>query len=236
VVNLAGGKHVVVDAKVPLDAHLDALATDDPDEALAHLHRHVRQVRNHVDALAGKAYWRSMPGAPEFVVMFVPAESFLSAALETDPSLLTYAATKDVVIATPTTLIALLRTIAHGWTTEALAERTREIHELGRELHTRLGVMGAHLDKVGRSLKSAVEAYNSAIGSIESRVLVTARQFEDIGVTRSELAPVQPVTQVPRPMTAAELLDSVAVERPELPPAIPSHEEGRSGESRRSSA
>ena len=236
VVRLAGGRSVVVDAKVPLDAHLDALATDDPDEALAHLHRHVRQVRNHVDALAGKAYWRSMPGAPEFVVMFVPAESFLSAALETDPSLLTYAATKDVVIATPTTLIALLRTIAHGWTTEALAERTREIHELGRELHTRLGVMGAHLDKVGRSLKSAVEAYNSAIGSIESRVLVTARQFEDIGVTRSELAPVQPVTQVPRPMTAAELLDSVAVERPELPPAIPSHEEGRSGESRRSSA
>jgi DNA recombination protein RmuC len=236
VVRLAGGRSVVVDAKVPLDAHLDALATDDPDEARAHLHRHVRQVRSHVDALAGKAYWRSMPGAPEFVVMFVPAESFLSAALETDPSLLTYAATRDVVIATPTTLIALLRTIAHGWTTEALAERTREIHELGRELHTRLGVMGAHLDKVGRSLKGAVEAYNSAIGSIESRVLVTARQFQDIGVTRSELARVQPVTQVPRPMTAAELLDSVAVERPELPPAIPSPEEGRSGESRRSSA
>jgi DNA recombination protein RmuC len=177
-----------------------------------------------------------MPGAPEFVVMFVPAESFLAAALDTDPSLLTYAATRDVVIATPTTLIALLRTVAHGWTTEALAERTREIHELGRELHTRVGVMGGHLDKVGRSLKGAVEAFNSAVGSIESRVLVTTRQFEDIGVTREELAEIQPVTQVPRPLTAAELLDAVADERPELPPAGPIATGPRSGESRRSSA
>ena len=233
VVSLAGGRSVVVDAKVPLDAHLDALATDDPEEAAAHLRRHVRQVRSHVDALSGKAYWRSMPGAPEFVVMFVPAESFLAVALDTDPTLLSYAATRDVVIATPTTLIALLRTIAHGWTTEALAERTREIHELGRELHTRIGVMGGHLDKVGRSLKGAVEAFNSAVGSIESRVLVTARQFEDIGVTREELGPVEPVTQVPRPLTAAELLDAVADERPALPE---SPTDTGPGESRKSSA
>ena len=121
-------------------------------------------------------------------MLFVPAESFLAAALDADPSLLSYAAERNVVLATPTTLIALLRTVAHGWTTEILAERTREIHELGRELHTRLGVMGAHLDKVGRSLKGAVEAYNSAVGSIESRVLVTARQFEDIGVAREPAA------------------------------------------------
>jgi DNA recombination protein RmuC len=232
VVRLAGQRSVVVDAKVPLDAHLDALATDDPEEAAAHLRRHVRQVRSHVDTLSGKAYWRSLPAAPEFVVMFVPAESFLAAALDTDPSLLSYAASRDVVIATPTTLIALLRTVAHGWTTEALAERTREIHELGRELHSRLGVMGAHLDKVGRSLKGAVDAYNGAVGSIESRVLVTARQFEDIGVTREQLPVVAPVTHVPRPLTAAELLDAVAEQRPEL--ATP--EEGPSGESRRSSA
>jgi len=232
VVRLAGGRSVVVDAKVPLDAQLDAMTTDDPEEAAVHWRRHVRQVRTHVDALSGKAYWRSLPTAPEFVVMFVPAESFLAAALETDPSLLAYAATKDVVIATPTTLIALLRTIAHGWTTEALAERTREIHELGRELHTRIGVMGGHLDKVGRSLKASIEAFNSAVGSIESRVLVTARQFEDIGVAREPLAPVQPVDQLPRPLTAAELLDAVAEQRPDL------HElsEGGSGESRRSSA
>ena len=232
VVHLAGGRSVVVDAKVPLDAHLDALATDDPDEAAGHLRRHARQLRTHVDALAGKAYWRALPGAPEFVVLFVPAESFLAAALEADPGLLTHAAQRDVVLATPTTLIALLRTIAHGWTTEQLAERTREIHELGRELHGRLGVLGGHLDKVGRSLKAAVEAYNGAIGSIESRVLVTARQFEDIGVAREPLAPVRPVTEAPRPLTAPELLDAVAEQRPDLreldadPP----------GESRRSSA
>src|SRR4051794_13362357 len=232
VVRLAGGRSVVVDAKVPLDAQLDAMTTDDPEEAAAHWRRHVRQVRTHVDALSGKAYWRSLPPAPEFVGMFVPAESVLAAPLETDPSLLAYAATKDVVIATPTTLIALLRTIAHGWTTEALAERTREIHELGRELHTRIGVMGGHLDKVGRSLKASIEAFNSAVGSIESRVLVTARQFEDIGVAREPLAPVQPVDQLPRPLTAAELLDAVAEQRPDL------HElsDGGSGESRRSSA
>lgn len=244
VVHLAGGRDVVVDAKVPLDAHLDALACDDPEEQAGHLRRHVRQLRTHVDALSGKAYWRALPGAPEFVVLFVPAESFLAVALETDPTLLSYAATRDVVIATPTTLIALLRTVAHGWTTEALAERTREIHELGRELHTRIGVVGGHLDKVGRSLKAAVEAFNGAVGSVESRVLVTARQFEDIGVAREPLAPVAPVEQVPRPLTAAELLDAVADERAELTPDLdlarskdlPRGPEGSSGESRRSSA
>jgi DNA recombination protein RmuC len=122
--------------------------------------------------------------------------------------------------------------VAHGWTTEALAERTREIHELGRELHARLGVMGGHLDRVGRSLKSAVEAYNGAVGSIESRVLVTARQFEDVGVTRATLDPVRPVDLAPRPLTAAELLDAVAEPRPDLH----GHDEPGSGESRRSSA
>ncbi len=235
VVRLAGGRSVVVDAKVPLDAQLDAYAAEDEDEAAAHLQRHVRQVRSHVTALAGKAYWRSLPGHPEFVVMFVPAESFLAAALDADPSLLEWAASHDVVIATPTTLIALLRTVAHGWTTEALAERTREIHELGRELHARLGVMGGHLDKIGRSLKGAVEAFNSAVGSIETRVLVTARQFEDIGVTRDRLAPVQPVELAPRPLTAAELLDAVAESRPEL--SDPAElQQPPSGESHRSSA
>jgi DNA recombination protein RmuC len=236
VVRLAGGRSVVVDAKVPLDAHLDALATDDPEEAAAHLRRHARQLRAHVDALSAKAYWRALPGAPEFVVLFVPAESFLAVALDTDPSLLEHAAHRDVVIATPTTLIALLRTVAQGWTTEALAERTREIHELGRELHTRLAVTGAHLDKLGRSLKGAVEAFNSAVGSIETRVLVTARQFEDIGVTRQALPSVRPVAQTPRPLTAAELLDAVAESRPDLPQHDGRPGEPDPGESRRSSA
>ncbi|MBV9831989.1 MAG: DNA recombination protein RmuC [Marmoricola sp.] len=232
VVRLAGGRSVVVDAKVPLDAHLDALATDDPEEAAAHLRRHARQLRTHVDTLAGKAYWRALADAPEFVVLFVPAESFLAAALDADPGLLEHAASRDVVVATPTTLIALLRTIAHGWTTATLAERTREIHELGRELYARIGVLGGHLDKVGRSLKGAVEAYNGAVGSVESRVLVTARQFEDIGVAREPLAQPQFVDQVPRPLTAAELLETVAEPRPDLHEL----EEGSTGESRRSSA
>ena len=156
VVRLAGGRRVVVDAKVPLDAHLDALATDDPEEAAAHLRRHARQVRQHVDTLAGKAYWRTLEGVPG-VRGAVRARRVLPVrgARHRPRPCSTYAAERDVVIATPTTLIALLRTVAHGWTTETLAERTREIHELGRELHTRVGVMGAHLDKLGRSLKGA---------------------------------------------------------------------------------
>lgn len=235
VVRLAGGRSVVVDAKVPLDAQLDALAADDEEERAAHLRRHARQFRTHVEQLSGKAYWRALPGTPEFVVLFVPAESFLSTALDTDPALLDHAAQRNVVVATPTTLIALLRTVAHGWTTETLAERTREIHELGRELHTRLGVMAAHLDKVGRSLKGAVEAYNGAIGSLESRVLVTARQFEDIGVAREAMPPATPVVVTPRPLTAPELLEelhSVAEPRAELE----DHAGRRTGESRSETA
>lgn len=217
VVRLAGGKCIVVDSKVPLDAFLDATATDDPDESDAHLRRHARQVRTHVDALSGKAYWRAVTGTPEFVVLFVPGESFLSAALEADPNLIEYAAERDVILATPTTLIALLRTVAYAWTQETLADRTREIAELGRDLHERLSVMGGHLDKLGRSLKGSVEAYNRTVGSLEGRVLVTARHFGDLGVTRGSIEAPEMVTETPRPLTAEELLDAVADARPELP-------------------
>ncbi|RNL80852.1 DNA recombination protein RmuC [Nocardioides marmorisolisilvae] len=209
VVRLAGGKSVVVDAKVPLAAYLDALACEDPEEQQARLAQHARQLRSHVDQLAGKAYWRALPSTPEFVVLFVPAESFLSAALEAEPELLEYAASRNVVLATPTTLIALLRTVAHGWTTETLAERTREIHQLGRELYSRLGTVGQHLDKLGRSLRSSVESYNSAVGSIESRVLVTARHFRDVADLDDPLPSPSPVEEAPRPLSAVELLDGV---------------------------
>ena len=187
VVQLVGERRVVVDAKVPLDAYLDATSTDDEQERAGHLQRHVRQLRTHIDLLSSKQYWRSLPETPEFVVLFVPAESFLVAALETDHDLIEYAATRQVVLATPTTLIALLRTVAHGWSHEALADQAREIHQLGRDLHGRLANLSGHLDLVGRSLNTAVGHYNQAIGSLESRVLVAARRFNDLSVTDDEL-------------------------------------------------
>jgi DNA recombination protein RmuC len=217
VVHLAGGKQVVVDAKVPLDAFLDATGADSDEERDAHLARHARQLRQHVDTLGGKAYWRALRATPEFVVLFVPGESFLSAALEAEPSLLEYAATRQVVLATPTTLIALLRTVAHAWTQEALADKAREIHALGRELHDRLGVMGGHLDKLGRSLTAAVSSYNRAVGSLETRVLVSARRFAEMAVTDEELTAPGTVTDATRPLSAPELMEAVAEEREELP-------------------
>lgn len=219
VVHLSGGHDVVVDSKVPLDAFLDATAMDDPEEHAAHLARHARQVRAHVDALSSKRYWQALSDSAEFVVLFLPGESFLSAALEGDRALLEYASARNVVLATPTTLIALLKTVAHGWTQAQLAEQTRAIHELGRDLYGRLGVLGGHLDKVGRSLKGSVEAYNRAVGSLESRVFVSARRFGELGVSGDDLAAPAPVTDVPRPLTAAELLDAVGDQRPELPVA-----------------
>jgi DNA recombination protein RmuC len=217
VVHLAGDKHVVVDAKVPLDAFLDATGADSDEQRARHLARHARQLRAHVDALSGKAYWRTVRATPEFVVLFVPGESFLSAALEAEPTLLEYAADRKVVLATPSTLIALLRTVAYAWTQETLSERTREIHDLGRELYERLTTMSGHLDRLGRSLNGAVSSYNRAVGSLENRVLVSARRFNDLGVSPHPVESPAPLVDVARPLTAAELLDEVADHRPELP-------------------
>jgi DNA recombination protein RmuC len=228
VVHLAGGKQVVVDAKVPLDAFLDATGADSDEERDAHLARHARQLRQHVDTLGGKAYWRALRATPEFVVLFVPGESFLSAALEAEPSLLEYAATRQVVLATPTTLIALLRTVAHAWTQEALADKARDIHALGRELHDRLGVMGGHLDKLGRSLTAAVSSYNRAVGTLETRVLVSARSFAAMAVTDEELTAPGTVTDATRPLSAPELMEAVAEEREELPHLVAGDTRSRS--------
>lgn len=201
VVHLAGGRNVVVDSKVPLDAFLDLTAADDPDERLAHQARHSRQVRQHVDALGAKRYWRALGDSPEFVVLFLPGESFLSAALDGDGALLEYAAARQVVLATPTTLIALLKTVAHGWSHEALADQARAIHDLGRELHERLSTMGDHFTRLGRSLGTAVTSYNQAMGSLEGRVLVSARKFGDL--------PAAPVLEeAPRALAAVEFDDA----------------------------
>ena len=204
VVRLAGDKSVVVDAKVPLDAFLDATGTDDDDVRAGHLERHARQLRTHVDQLSAKRYWRALPESPEFVVLFVPGEAFLSAALEADRGLLEHAATRRVIVATPTTLIALLRTVAHGWSHEALADQAREIHRLGRELHERLARMSTHLDQVGRSLNATVGHYNQAVGSLESRVLVSARKFAEMGVTDDELPAPRQVESTSRSVGTPE--------------------------------
>jgi DNA recombination protein RmuC len=204
VVHLAGNKQIVVDSKVPLDAFLDAAASSG-DESDLHAERHLKQVRSHIDQLSAKAYWSQFDAAPEFVVMFLPGEAFLSAALERDPTLIDHAAQRKVVLATPTTLIAMLRTVAHAWTTESLAENAREIVRAGRELHDRIGAVASHFDKLGSALDKAVKSYNDGIGSLETRLLVTARRLTSLDV--SDRAPETPklLETTPRVMTAPEL-------------------------------
>lgn len=203
IIHLAGGRDIVVDAKTPLDAYLDAIEADDDAEQAHHLQRLARSLRSHVEALSRKKYWALVDDSPELVVLFVPSEACLAAALEVDNGLIEYAAERKVVLAAPTTLIALLRTIEHGWRAETLAQATREIQELGRELHQRLLTLSGHFDKVGRSLRNSVEAFNAAVGSYESRVMVTARQFEDIGAASGSLHVLKPVDVAPRTQEGA---------------------------------
>jgi len=206
VVRLAGGKNIVIDAKVPLEALLDALQTDDENERERKLQDFVRHVRAHVSKLALKAYWRQFSPSPEYVVMFLPTESFFRYALEEDHSLLEFAANQNVLIASPTTLIANLRSAAMGWREETLAESARQVSELGQELYDRLSTMGGHVSKLGSRLEKAVEAYNETVGSLESRVLPSARRFQDLGVPgKDEIEPVTPIERLVKPLTAPEL-------------------------------
>ncbi len=174
----------------------------------------MRHVRDHVAKLSLKAYWRQFEPSPEYVVMFLPTESFYRYALEDDHSLLEFAANQNVLIASPTTLIATLRSAAMGWREETLAESARQVSELGRELYERLATMGAHVLKLGKRLEGAVDAYNETVGSLESRVLPSARRFPELGVpTKAELDPVAPIERMVKPLTAPEL---VAAELPGL--------------------
>ena len=207
VVHLAGGKRVVVDSKVAFSAYLEAMQASDEATQTTRLRAHARHLRAHVDALAAKAYWEQFSPAPEFVVCFVPADAFLDAALREDASLLEHAFAHNVVLATPSTLVALLRTVAYTWRQHALAENVSAVHELGRELYQRLTTMTKHVDRLGRSLGGAVGAYNDAVGALERRVLTKARELRDLGVVHSGApAPqVRPLTDsVPRPAVAAE--------------------------------
>jgi DNA recombination protein RmuC len=208
VVHLAGGKSIVVDAKVPFAGYLEAVESRDPDTHADRLAAHARQLRAHVDALAAKAYWAAFEPTPEFVVLFVPGDPFLEAALQADPALLEHAFTRNVVVATPTTLIALLRTVAYGWRQEALARNAAAVHQLGKELHARLATMGTHVAKLGRSLDGAVDSYNKTVSSLEARVLVTARRLTELKVADDELAAPAPVDRSPRRIAAPELVAS----------------------------
>ncbi|HEX3830102.1 MAG TPA: DNA recombination protein RmuC [Sporichthyaceae bacterium] len=206
VVRLAGGRNVVVDAKVSLAAYLEAVSSCGEADRIERLRMHARQLRAHVDSLAAKEYWAAIANSPEFVVLFLPGEAFLGPALEHDPQLLEHAIARRVMIATPTTLIALLRTVALGWQQEALTAHAREVFDLGRELYARLSTMGEHFDRLGRSLSRSVGDFNAAVGSLESRVLVTARRLHGLGVVGEQLPTPRAVEQAPRPLGAAELL------------------------------
>ncbi|MFC7326776.1 DNA recombination protein RmuC [Marinactinospora rubrisoli] len=205
VVRLAGGKSIVVDSKVSLAAYLEAVESDDPGHASARLDAHARHLRTHVDQLAAKSYWAAFSPAPEFVVLFIPGEAFLAPALDRDPGLLEYAMARRVHIATPTTLISLLRTAQYAWQQEALSANARTVFELGKQLHGRLATLGGHVDGLGRALTRTVTAYNQTVGSLESRVLVTARRFSELGLADEELDAPEGVGEQARPLTAPEL-------------------------------
>ncbi|MCH6469470.1 DNA recombination protein RmuC [Sinomonas terrae] len=217
VVHLPGMKHLIVDAKVPLGAYLKAqgLAQDSSTPATEarrrHLADHAKALRSHVDVLGTKKYWESVGASPELVVCFLPAESFLAEALIEDPALLDYAFSRNVALASPATLIALLKGVAFGWRQELLTENARELFELSQQLYSRLGTMGGHVAKLGTSLKSSVERYNAFLGALESRVLPTARRISALDPGAPETLPeLAPLASTPRVLSAGELLDELS--------------------------
>jgi DNA recombination protein RmuC len=205
IVRLPGQKQVVVDSKAPLAAYIEAVEAKDEDERRRHLADHARQVRDHVRKLAAKSYWNQFPNAPEFVVLFLPGESIFSAALEQDPKLIDDAFSESVVLATPTTLVALLKSVAYGWRQERLAENARDIAGAARELHDRIRVFTEHFSGVGRGLSQAVRTYNDAAGSLVSRVFPSGRRVEELGAGSGKtFAEPEPVDQSPRELPASE--------------------------------
>ena len=206
VVRLAGGKNVIVDSKVSLAAYLEAASSADEAVRDSRLAAHARHLKAHVDQLASKAYWSALPETPEFVVMFVPGEAFLAPALDQDPGLLEHALSRRVHIATPTTLVSMLRTVQYAWQQEKLSENARAVFDLGRELYDRLSGLSRHLERVGKSLTSAVGSYNQAVGTLETRVLVSARKLAALGVVDAELTAPASVSETARVLSAPELI------------------------------
>ena len=227
VVRLAGGKNVVVDSKVSLAAYLEAAGASDDEIREDRLGAHARHLRSHVDQLSAKAYWNALPQTPEFVILFIPGEAFLAPALERDPGLLEHAIARRVHIATPTTLVSMLRTAQYAWQQQALSENARAVFELGRELYERLSGLGQHVERVGKSLTVAVGAYNAAVGSLETRVLVSARRLSQLGIVEADLRAPAAVVDTARPLSAPEFLpgeprlDSSSPDPAELLGSIP---------------
>jgi DNA recombination protein RmuC len=206
IVYLPNNKNVVIDSKVPLDAYLDAVQASDEALRSTKFKEHARQVRNHFASLASKAYWQQFKPTPEFVVLFLPGESFFSAALEQDPTLIEFGISQNVIIATPTTLIALLKAVAYGWRQEQLAENAQTISELGRTLYERLSIMAGHFEDLRKGLDKAVDSYNKAVASFESRVLVSARKFKELGAsTGADIETIEPIDKTPRALQSPDV-------------------------------
>jgi DNA recombination protein RmuC len=205
-VRLPGGKRVVVDAKAPVSAYLDAIETEDEAARSVLLADHARQVRTHISQLSRKAYWEQFDQAPEFVILFLPGEMFFSAALQQDPTLIEFGVNEKVIPATPTTLIALLRAVSYGWRQEALAQNAQEISDLGRELFKRIGDLAGHWSDVGKHLGKSLDAFNKATGTLESRVLVSARRFKELKAAPEgvDLEPLEMLDRAPRKLQAGE--------------------------------
>ncbi len=220
-VRLPGGKFAIIDAKTPLDGYLAAFEAGEDEEAReTALRNHARHVRQHVSNLASKEYWNALPGSPDFVVMFVPGEALDDAAARMDPAIVEHAIEHRVLIATPTTLIALLKAIAFGWQQEKLTENAQMVADQGRELYGRIQVFGRHMGKLGQSLRQAVDRYNRSVGSLESRVLPSARRFESLGAAPegAAIAPVEPVSLKPRSLQASGVAAGPGkLERPRVP-------------------
>ena len=206
IVRLPGRKNIVVDSKAPLEAYLEAIEAPDDETRAAKSKDHARQVRNHIASLGRKSYFEQFDFTPEFVVLFLPGEVFFSAALENDPELIELGVGQNVIIATPTTLIALLRAVAYGWRQETLAENAKAISELGQELYKRVSDLGGHMEKLGKGLSTAINSYNSAVGSLETRVLVSARRFKELGAASgAEIDETRQIETSPRLLQSPEL-------------------------------
>jgi DNA recombination protein RmuC len=221
-IRLPGGRTIVVDSKAPLQAYLEALESPDEGTRIGKLKDHARQVRTHLTKLGARGYWEQFEHSPEFVFLFLPGETFFSAALEQDPSLIEFGVEQRVILATPTTLIALLKAVSYGWQQEQVAASAQEVSKLGKDLYNRLRVFTKHFESIGAGIKRAIDSYNEGVGSLEGRVLRTARKFKELGsMTGDEIEVVEPIDKTVRALS----LDEGGLFPELVAPAEPSEEE-----------